>query len=253
MSVPLTSHAFQRVLLIDRIRGVAIVLMVAYHFSFDLYQYGWIHQAFNTDPRWLAFRALIICLFMGSLGASLGLAHPGPVRLGALWRRQLRLGVAAVSVTAGSALLFPTSFIWFGILHFAWIATLLALPLRRLPGPLLLVSAVLVTWAGNGPSVPQFDAPWLGWIGFMSQKPYTEDYVPLFPWFAPVLVGLACAPALGARRAAEPGRDAISRFSLPAVERLDGALRRVGRHTLLIYLLHQPVLIGLLEAAQRLR
>ena len=49
-----------RIALIDRVRGCAVLLMVVYHFSFDLDQYGWIHPAFNTDLRWLAFRAVIV-------------------------------------------------------------------------------------------------------------------------------------------------------------------------------------------------
>lgn len=220
-----------------------MALMVAYHFSFDLDQYGWIHQSFNTDLRWLAFRALIVSLFMGALGASLVLAFPGRVDGRRLWRRQGRLGLAALLVSAGSAWMFPASFIWFGILHFAWVATLLALPLRRLGWPLL-AGALVVIWAGNGPSATLFDTPWLGWIGFMTSKPVTEDYVPLFPWFAAVLVGLWIG-----RQLAVPARPSPS---TPRGGRPDRMLRFTGRHTLLIYLLHQPLLIGLLELLQRL-
>lgn len=224
----------RRVALVDRVRGGAVVLMVIYHFSFDLDQYGWIRQAFNTDLRWLAFRALIVSLFMGALGASTVLAWPGPVDGRLLLQRQLRLGGAALLATVGSALMFPASFIWFGILHFAWVASLFALPLRRIGWPLL-VAAALVAWAGNRLAWPLFDTPWLGWIGFMTRKPVTEDYVPLLPWLAPVLVGLWLGQRLRARPAAPDA---------PAIDRL---LRLVGSHTLLIYLLHQPILIGLLE------
>ena len=219
----------------DLVRGVAVLLMVAYHFCFDLDHYGLIHQAFNTDLRWLAFRALIVSLFMGTLGASVVLAHPPgqPLQAGALWRRQLRLGLAAVAVSAGSALMFPDSWIWFGILHFAWLATWLALPLRAMGWPLLPLALVAI-WAGNGTGWPAFDARWLGWIGLMTHKPFTEDYVPLLPWFAAVLVGLW----LGQRLPGAPAR---------AGHRGTGWLRAIGRHSLLIYLLHQPVLIGLFE------
>jgi len=238
-----------RIALIDRVRGCAVLLMVVYHFSFDLDQYGWIHPAFNTDLRWLAFRAVIVSLFMGALGASLVLAFPGPVDAAKLWRRQLRLGIAALMVTAGSAWMFPASFIWFGILHFAWVATLLALPLRRVGWPLL-PAAAAVAWAGNGPVAAAFDTPWLGWIGFMSAKPVSEDYVPLFPWFAAVLVGLYAGQQLRAAALRGPaGRPGGGGSPAGGADHL---LRLIGSHTLLIYLAHQPVLLGLLELSQRL-
>lgn len=241
---PVTKAAW-RSLLVDRVRGVAVLLMVAYHFSFDLDQYGWIHQSFNSDPRWLAFRAVIVSLFMAALGASTVLAWPGRVDWRHLLRRQTRLGAAALAVSAASALMFPASFIWFGILHFAWVASLAALPLRGMGWPLLVLAA-LVAWAGNSLAAPAFDTPWLGWIGFMTAKPYTEDYVPLFPWFAAVLVGLFVGEKL--RRAP---RQPLPRPVAPPAGALDGALRLIGRHTLLVYLLHQPLLIGLLELLQR--
>ncbi len=263
MKAHVSRHALHaRQPLPDLIRGLAVLLMVAYHFSFDLDHYGLIHQSFNQDLRWLAFRALIVSLFMGTLGASVVLAHPPglPLRWPALWRRQLRLGMAAAAVSAGSALMFPESWIWFGILHFAWVATWLALPLRSVGWPLLVLAAVAAL-AGNGPASPTFDSPWLGWIGLMTHKPFTEDYVPLLPWFAAVLVGiwtgrqLAHATSNGAvsregRLPTETGQ------TMPAINtwaiRFVAALRRLGRHSLLIYLLHQPVMIGLFELRARL-
>ena len=146
--------------------------------------------------------------------------------------------------------MFPQTFIWFGILHFAWVATLLALPLRRLGWSLLPLAGV-VAWAGNGPASVLFDSHWLGWIGFMTHKPWTEDYVPLFPWFAAVLVGLSLGPWLGRPR--QPvARLAHAQRPEPLAgwPRGERALRWLGRHTLAVYLLHQPLLIGALELAR---
>lgn len=241
-----------RVAWLDRQRGVAILLMIVYHFSFDLDQYRYIRQDFNEDPRWLAFRALIVCLFMSALGASVALAYPARVDPRKLISRQVRLGLACIAVTLGSAWMFPASFIWFGILHFAWLATLLALPLRGLGWPLLPLAAV-VAWLGNARGAAIFDTPWLGWIGLMTHKPITEDYVPLLPWFAAVLVGLYAAPFFQRHARKHPQRPAPADGSPALSLRADGALRQVGRRTLLIYLLHQPILIGLLEIAQRAR
>lgn len=243
----------------DRVRGVAVVLMVGYHLSFDLTLFGYWHQAFNVDWRWLALRALILCLFMGSLGVSVVLAHgPGMasgssavdrIHWPALLRRQARLAGACVLVSLGSALVFPQTWIWFGVLHFAWVATWLALALRGagrwLPG-LALAAAI----AGNGPGFALFDTPALGWIGLMTAKPYTEDYVPLLPWLAPVLIGVWLAPRLLRSGPGSSPGDGPAPGGLGA---LDRGLRRLGRHTLLIYLLHQPVLLGVLQGIALLR
>ena len=85
---------------------------------------------------------------------------------------------------------------------------------------------------------PLFDTPWLHWVGMMKHKPATEDYVPLFPWLGVVLVGVAVGHWLLAREA----------VAVAALGRATPAwLAWLGRHSLLVYLLHQPLLIGILR------
>ncbi len=83
-----------------------------------------------------------------------------------------------------------------------------------------------------------FAAPTLAWLGLGSSVPITNDYVPVFPWFGMVLAGVAATQAL-----------------LPAIRRLarwraDAGLGRAlvwaGRRSLAIYLVHQPILLGVL-------
>ena len=83
-----------------------------------------------------------------------------------------------------------------------------------------------------------FDAPGRRWIGLMTHKPPTEDYVPLLPWFGVVLLGLFAGPRIigFARRTA----GVLNRHGLVR------GLALAGRHSLIIYLLHQPLLIGTL-------
>ncbi len=218
---------------IDALRGMAIVLMIAYHFSFDLNYHGWIHQDFNHAPFWLTARAGIVSLFLLLVGASLVL-NAQRADSTSFWRRQYRLLAACIAVSLGSYLMFPQSFIFFGILHFILLASLLGRAFVKLYYANLFIAAALLL-AGTAYTNPLFNTPWLQWIGFMTYKPFTEDYVPFFPWFGVVLAGIFL------------GRLLIQHPESLKIDLLGTRqLALAGRHSLAIYLLHQPILLGIL-------
>lgn len=220
---------------LDALRGLAIVAMIAYHLCFDLRYFGITHWDFEHDPRWLTARALILSSFLLIAGISAVLAQRRafPVRH---WLRHIGIiAGAALLVSAGSWLLFPRSFIWFGVLHAIAISLLLARPLAGRPVLAALVGVAVIV-AGWTYASAVFDTPMLGWIGFMTAKPVTEDYVPLFPWTGVLLLGIAAGHALVGTRSA-----ALAPFA-----RLPATLRVLGRHSLVVYLLHQPLLLGVL-------
>lgn len=231
---------------IDALRGSAVALMAAYHFCFDLAYYGWIQVNFNGDPFWLRSRAFIVSLFLCVVGISLVLAN----RNGIDWRAWLRrfgvLAGCAALASASSYAMFPRSWIFFGVLHFVAVASLLGLAFLRWPRFGLAMGMVLVV-AGLNVASPFFDRPGLQWLGMMTYKPFTEDYVPLLPWFGVVLIGLFI------------GRMALQEKRLAPLMawRPQGATGRTlafaGRHSLLIYMLHQPLLMGVLYLPGLLR
>lgn len=226
-----------RIVLIDAMRGFALVLMTAYHFCFDLAYYGFVNIDFNNTPFWLGARAFIVTLFLLLVGISLQLANAGGIRWSAVWRRLAVIGAAALTVTLASALLFPDSYIFFGILHLIALASLLALPLLRYRW-LALATAVALLLLDLNFADPLFNQPALQWIGLMTYKPVTEDYVPLLPWFATVLLGVFFGSWL---------LQVKERFTHWRGDRGPWpTLRWAGRHSLLFYLLHQPILLGLL-------
>lgn len=226
----------QRYEVIDALRGCAIVLMIAYHASFDLNYHGWIHQDFNNSSFWLAARAGIVSLFLLLVGVSLVL-NAQRANAASFWRRQAKLLAACIAVSLGSYMMFPRSFIFFGILHFILLACLLGRLCVRFDRANL-AAALLVLLAGVFYSNPLFNTPSLQWLGFMTYKPFTEDYVPFFPWFGVVLAGIF----LGQRIIAKPAW---------LTDHHPGSWMRqlslAGRHSLVIYLLHQPVLLGILS------
>ncbi|MBK8164159.1 MAG: DUF1624 domain-containing protein [Gammaproteobacteria bacterium] len=226
-------------MLIDVARGFAIVLMIAYHFTFDVNLFARLGIDFDHDPRWLAFRTLIVSLFLLLVGVSQSLGHQHGFSRTRFLRRLAQLAACAALVTLGSWIMFPATYIFFGILHFIAVAGVLGLLTVRFYS-LNLVSGGLLILLGTQFAHEWFDHPALQWIGLMTHKPFTEDYVPLLPWFGVVQIG----QYLGQAMFRVPAGALLRAWSSPAPAfRL---LSLGGRYSLLIYMVHQPVLIGLL-------
>ena len=232
---------------LDALRGLALVWMTLYHFGFDLNHFGWWRQDFYRDPLWTMQRTLILSLFLLCAGMAQAVAQAQGVGWRRFGRRWLQIAGCALLVSAGSLLMFPHSFIYFGVLHgiaLMWLLARLSAGWGRglwLAGLL----ALLLPWAGQylleaAPSgwAEAFNGRWLNWLGFITRKPVTEDYVPLFPWMGVFWWGLALGQWLLARRPAWLARRAPG---WPG-----RTLMLLGRHSLPYYMLHQPVLIGAL-------
>jgi uncharacterized membrane protein len=239
----------QRLDRIDLLRALAMGWMTVYHFCFDLNHFGLIEQNFYRDPFWTWQRTAIVSLFLFTAGLSQAVAVHQRQSWPRFRKRWAQVAGAALLVTAGSLVMFPKSFIYFGVLH--GIAVMLIV-VRLTAGwgvwlwPLGAL-AIGAKFAAPGligalPALSVLDNPWLNWIGLISRLPITEDYVPLLPWLGVMWWGLAAgywalqhrphwlgsadAPANGLKRA--------------------GVV--LGRWSLSYYLLHQPVLLGLIGA-----
>lgn len=230
---------------LDLLRAVAIVWMAAFHFGFDLNHFGLLEprQNFHRDPLWTAQRTCIVSLFLFTAGIGQAVALQAGQGWRRFWTRWAQVAACAVLVSAGSALMFPRSWIFFGVLHgiaVMLIVLRLAAPLGRGLWLLGLVCIVLpLLWRHE-----LFNGPWLRWVGLVTKKPVTEDYVPVLPWLGVMAWGLAAGRELLIRA------PAVMRGSLPAAMR---PLALLGRWSLSFYMVHQPVFIGLLMGWMALR
>ena len=221
---------------LDALRAVAMLWMATFHFFFDLNHFGVIQQNFHTDPVWKIQRICIVSLFLFCAGIGQAVAIDQRQTTARFWRRWSRVAACAALVSVGSTLMFPRSFISFGVLH--GIAVMLIV-MRFSAGAgrwLWLLGAVAVL-APQFLHDPWFDTRWTNWIGLVTRKPVTEDYVPVLPWLGLMWWGLAAGQWLLAER-----RGWLT-GTLPRVLR---PLATLGRWSLSFYMLHQPALIGLL-------
>lgn len=228
---------------VDLLRGVAIVMMIAYHFCFDLVLFRWAHWPMLADMRWIAWRSVILSSFLLIAGVSLALRAQFRPGWSDFWRRWWQLAGAAVLVTLGSALIFPRTFIYFGVLHHLALMLIVA----RLMQPLGRWNALIglaIIMLGNSVGFDAMNPKWINWIGFITDKPATEDYVPIFPWFGVLLIGFALGDHWRTNQFKLPALVQGLRGALPTW--IDQTLTLLGRWSLTTYLVHQPILIGLL-------
>ena len=235
-----------RLPLIDAARGLAIAAMVVYHFSWDLRYFGYITANVTEDFGWRLFARLIAGSFLFIVGVSLVLASRSGFNRARYLRRLAVIAAAAAAITLATYFVFPDSFVFFGILHHIAAASVLGLAFVN--APILLVAAAAVASFMAPPllSGPAFDSPALLWLGLASHLPRTNDFVPIFPWFGVVLAGISAARLVQRLRP-----QGLSQASVLA-RRVPRQLVFAGRHSLVIYLLHQPFLFGLVFLAAQL-
>lgn len=238
---------------IDALRAVAMLWMTTFHFCYDLNLFGYWKQSFLTDPFWTWQRTCIVSLFLFCAGLGQAVATHQGQTWPRFWKRWAQVVGAALLVTAGSAFMFPRTFIYFGVLHGIAVMLLIVRVTARwdrrwllLLGALAIGSKfVAAAWLARSPEWAElFNARGLNWLGWITRKPMTEDYVPLVPWIGVVWWGMAAGGWVLAER------PHWLQATLTGPARL---LARLGRFSLSYYLLHQPVLLGALIAYGWLR
>jgi len=228
----------QRIWEIDFLRGLSIILMVGYHLLFDLGEFRGAKRflGFSTDlssAAWTAAQLFFAGLFIVLSGISSTLSRSNV-------KRGLKLLAVSLLVTAATYVFDSTSAIYFGILQCLAVSILIYGAAFAKAGPaacaassalVIGLGAALQSWT-KGMTI-RFD--WLLPLGIHSPSFSSFDYFPLFPWLGIFLAGAALGKSVYA-----------SRRSLIPRRLAETFVNAAGRHSLLIYIVHQPVIMGVL-------
>lgn len=235
---------------IDTLRGVAILMMITYHLVWDLWAFAIVPDIDPFNGFWKYFQRATAGLFLTLVGVSLVVVtlrrlapkagpHDLPPVRPYLWRALRIFGwgmvVSAVMFFSGMG------YVHFGILHLIGFASIAAYPFLRYKWPNLILWLLFNT-AGYFLMDRTWDFPWLLWLGWVPINYYPNDYFPVIPYFGVVSLGIFLGNSLYRR----DGR----RFPLPD---LGGflplrGLQWLGKRSLIIYLIHQPLLFAILWA-----
>jgi len=236
MIVPPSQFSYRNNFL-DTYRGSAVLLMIVFHFCWDLREFN--HMSYNlTDSFWVGFRAVILFLFLTAVGWSAYISKRKENHLANHFKkflaRQIKLLLSATCISLITYIAFPSQWIYFGILHFILIISFIHYPFASYPALSAIIGLTigllffLTDWF-LFPHVYNLITDELG------APKYTLDIVYPFPWVACVFVG----PIIG---------KTLSKISLQNSP-FANILSWLGRNALGIYLLHQVILYSLVSTA----
>lgn len=245
---------------IDFLRGIAVILMIVYHFLFDVSYFGDYSIDVNSGIFWIIGRGCAV-MFLTLVGVSLTVSYSRTIlkykEKKTVYKkyilRGLKIFLLGLIITIFTWIIFPKSFIMFGILHLIGVSIILSILCLRLTSidentdvnkrsnivNLLLGFVVIII--GIYLSSFSFDFDWLFWLGFAPYHLNTFDYFPIFPWFGFVLIGIF----LGNKLYSNYSRR--FRFINNPNKYITNALNFMGRHSLIIYFIHQPILMLILH------
>jgi uncharacterized membrane protein len=222
-----------RVWEIDFLRGLAVVMMIIFHFFYDL-NYFSIAKFELYSGYALIYVYSIGMLFFLLVGVSLTLSYSKRKNLFWELKRGLKIFGIGLLITLVTWIYPREGFILFGALHSIGIGIILGSYFLRFRYLNLIVGTIFIL-IGIILKNLTFDFNWLLWAGFKPSGFYTLDYFPLFPWFGVILLGIFIGKGLENKT---PG--------LLSKNMLINSLCFLGRHSLIIYLVHQPILLLLL-------
>lgn len=237
---------------IDFFRGLAIILMIIFHFIFDLNYFGYLKLDLSTGA-WLFYRIIGASMFFLLVGVSLTISYSRILikfrikkeyrKTTKIFQKYLKRGLMIFSLGMLISLVtwyfLKEGYIIFGALHLIGISIILGVFLMKFRF-LNLILGIIIISIGISLRFFYFDFSYLLWLGLRPHNYYTVEYFPIFPWFGMVLLGIFLGNLLYSNNSRNFNIPNLSRFS---------SIRQfcfIGKNSLIIYLAHQPVIIIIL-------
>jgi len=239
-------NIIQRFWEIDLLRGIAIIMMIIFHFLYDLNFFG-IYKISLYTGYWLIYAYIGGTIFFSLVGISLSLSYnriKNSVTKKQVFTKYMQRGLKifglSMVITLGTWIYLTNGFIVFGALHCIAVSILLSYPFLKLRYPNLILGVILIL-CGIILKNFNFDFYWLLWLGFSPSTFYTVDYYPILPWFGVILLGIFVGNVLYPEYKRKFRLKDLSSFRITKI------LSFLGRHSLIIYLIHQPIMIGIIH------
>lgn len=229
--------------LIDALRGFALVNMVVFHLMYDIFNIFSAGTGWNSEPLTIIWERFICCSFIILSGVSFNFSHRP-------FKRGIILNAFGFLITVVTVLVIPSQAVWFGILNFLGCAMMIAYPLKGYlekikPVVGMILSLLLFAFLYGVPDgyvgffgaelfrLPEFlyGIKALAFIGFPSADFHSTDYFPIIPWIFLFIFGYFAWMVIKNCNADRFFKRRIPFFDF------------IGRHTLIIYLLHQPIIM----------
>ena len=210
---------------LDSLRATALALMLVLNFVTDLNHFGIMNT--ETGDQWWWLARIAASLFVGISGVSYFLAHRLEYDFTKTSGRTKRLIFWAFVITIITYIFEPSAYVRFGVLHLLALASIVAFPVARKPEFALGIGLILLI-------IPLSSNSNLVWLGLRETGFIAVDYFPLNPWLGIFFIGLALASRI------YPEGKPLTEIQWPE------KWLWFGRNTLTIYVIHQPILIGLL-------
>jgi uncharacterized membrane protein len=209
---------------LDSLRGMAVIWMIIFHSCYDLGMF----QVISWDFRngfWYAFPRVIAFTFLFCVGISLNFTHKNKINWDQLKKRTIKLGGAALIISIVTYFLFPKNWIYFGTIHCICIGSIIgAYFVNHRKAALLIVVIIIFLQYGLGYDIK--------WVSSLTERT-SLDFIPIYPWLWAILAGVLIGPYLSKIAW-------LNTFKSPEF------LNILGRHSLKIYLIHQPLIYGLI-------
>lgn len=220
MNQTITSKS--RYLIVDQIRGFAVLLMIFFHLFYDLNMFKVVEIDFLENQFWFLLPRLIVFLFLLTVGISLCLTHKFEISFKAVKKRFIKIALFALLISIVTYLLYPDNWVYFGTLHCIALCSIAGLPFIKRPNISIILGVGILAFH----TLLDIQIPWI------ILPIASMDYIPFFPWIGVTLLGIFCY------------HHGIQHIKVP-FKKIWFPIEFMGKHAFFIYLIHQPILICL--------